>query len=150
MRTLCVRPSSAVIMKKIKPHVSKFLKDGVRGRKAFFKMFSSPPIKHKTSQSRFFFGTRGAKKKLGKKKTPFFMGAAQTRKLLKKLDQNFHTLVRCEHTAFMNKKKQIFACENLPKLFIIHQRSDFIIHYSLNYFRTVEDSCPYRIGAVRT
>ena len=47
-------------------------------------------------------------------------------------------------------KKQIFACENPPKPFIIHQRSDFIIHYSLNYFRTVEDACPYRIGAVRT
>ena len=87
--------------KKISPQVSKFLKDGVRGRKAFFKKFSFPPKKHKISQSRFFFGTRGAKKKLGKKKTPFFMGAAQTRKFFEKnLTKNFHTLVQCEHRLF--------------------------------------------------
>ena len=60
-----------VLWQKNSPQVSKFLKDGVRGRKAFFKKFSSPPKKYKTSQSRFFFGTRGAKKKLGKKKAPF-------------------------------------------------------------------------------
>ena len=36
------QPSSAGIMAKKYPQVSKFLKDGVWGRKAFFKKFSSP------------------------------------------------------------------------------------------------------------
>ena len=46
---------------------------GVWGKKSFFsKKFSSPAIKTYPPQFRFFFGTRGAKKKLGKKKTPFY------------------------------------------------------------------------------
>jgi hypothetical protein len=87
---------------------------GVRGKESFFQEVSFPRIKHNlTPQSRFFFGTRGAKKKLGKKKAPFFMGAAQTRKLLKKLDQNFHTLVQCEHSAF-NRRAQALWQKNKP------------------------------------
>ena len=88
-------------MAKNNPQVSKFLKDrGVGKGKLLLRSFLSPRKKHKIPLFRFFFGTRGAKKKLGKKKAPFFMGAAQTRKLLKKLDQNFQTLVQCEHSAF--------------------------------------------------
>ena len=45
---------------------------------------------------RFFFDTQGAKKKLSKKKRRF-MGSAQTRKLLKNLDQNFAAWVQCVH-----------------------------------------------------
>jgi hypothetical protein len=48
------------------------------------------------------------------------MGSAQTRKLLKKLDQNFQTLVQCEHTAFMNKKADFRL-----------RKSTTTIHYSL-------------------
>ena len=40
--------------------------------KASFKKFPFPTKKHKIPLSRFFFGTRGAKKKLGKKKAPLF------------------------------------------------------------------------------
>jgi hypothetical protein len=47
------------------------------------------------------------KKKLGKKKTPFFMGSAQTRKLLKKLDQNFQSRVRCEQSASKQKRPSL-------------------------------------------
>ena len=50
---------------------------------------------------RFFFGMRGAKKKLGKKKAPFFMDSAQTRKFFEKnLTKNFRAWVQCEHSAF--------------------------------------------------
>ncbi len=42
-----------------------------------------------------------AQRKSLAKRNAVFMGAAQTRKLLKKLDQNFHTLVQCEHCAFV-------------------------------------------------
>ena len=48
------------------------------------------------------------------------MGAAQTRKLLKKLDQNFHTLVQFEYSAFMNKKADFRL-----------RKSTTTIHYSL-------------------
>ena len=107
--------ASAVITAKNKPLVSKFLKDGVRGRKAFFQKFSSPPKKHKTSQSRFFFGTRGAKKKLGKKKTPFFMGSAQTRKFFEKnLTKNFQALVQCEHSAFDGRAQKLWQKNKSP------------------------------------
>ena len=69
------------------------------GKESFFQEVSFLHEKTYPPQFRFFFGTRGAKKKLGKKKRRF-MGAAQTRKLLKKLDQNFHAWVQCEHNAF--------------------------------------------------
>ena len=42
------------------------------------------PLKPYNPQYRFFFGTKGVKKKLGKKETPFFMGSAQTRSLFEK------------------------------------------------------------------
>ena len=35
------------------------------------------------------------------------MGSTQTRKLLKKLDQNFHTLVQCEHCPFNRRAQEL-------------------------------------------
>ena len=62
----------------------------------------------------FLLAQKAQKKKLGKKKTPFFMGSAQTRKLLKKLDQNFYALesanISCstvERTMSENKRDPI-------------------------------------------
>ena len=47
------------------------------------------------------------------------MGAAQTRKLPKKLDQNFHTLVQCEHNAFNGRAhKTIINNSSLTESFL--------------------------------
>ena len=62
----------------------------------FFQKGSKKFLTQANSLIRFFFDTQGAKKKLSKKKRRF-MGSAQTRKLLKKLDQNFPAWVRYEH-----------------------------------------------------
>ena len=62
----------------------------------FFQKGSKKFLTQANSLLRFFFDTQGAKKKARKKKRRF-MGSAQTRKLLKKLDQNFSAWVRCEH-----------------------------------------------------
>ena len=49
-----------------------------------------PRIKHNlTPQSRFFFGTRGAKKKLGKKKTPFLWALPKPASFWKSLSKTF-------------------------------------------------------------
>ena len=42
------------------------------------------------------------------------MGAAQTRKLLKKLDQNFPPLVQYEHSAFIRRAQNVNL--NNPRL----------------------------------
>ena len=44
----------------------------------------------------FLFDTRGTKRKANKREMPFYVGAAHTRDLLKKVDQNFHTFGECE------------------------------------------------------
>ena len=40
------------------------------------------------------------------------MGAAQTHKLLKKLDQNFRALVQCEHCAFDRRAQELWQKNN--------------------------------------
>ena len=68
----------------------------------FFQKGSKKILTQANSLIRFFFDTKGAKKKARKKKRRF-MGAAQTRKLLKKLDQNFPPWVQCEHLLFVGR-----------------------------------------------
>ena len=75
--------------KKYAPSFKVFERWGFGGRKAFFKKFSSPPKKHKNPQYRFFFGTRGAKKKLGKKKTPFLWAPPKPASFWKSLTKTF-------------------------------------------------------------
>jgi hypothetical protein len=48
------------------------LKDGVRGRKAFFKKFSSPPKKHKTHNPAFSLAQEAQRKSLAKRKRRFY------------------------------------------------------------------------------
>jgi hypothetical protein len=55
----------------------------------------------------FSFGRRGAKEKAWQKENAVFMGSAQTRKLLKKLDQNFQSRVRCEQGASKQKRPSL-------------------------------------------
>ena len=71
IEVLFLLSSSVDITIKNKPPSFKVLEGwGCGGRKASFKKFPFPTKKHKIPLSRFFFGTRGAKKKLGKKKAP--------------------------------------------------------------------------------
>ena len=73
------------------------------GKESFFQEVSFPhEKKHKIHNPAFSFGTRGAKEKAWQKENAIFVGllAPNPRKLLKKLDQNFHTWVQCEHNAF--------------------------------------------------
>ena len=62
------------LRQKIKPPASKFLKDRGVGKGKLLSRSFLPRLKNIKSTIRFFFGTRGAKKKLGKKKTPFLWG----------------------------------------------------------------------------
>ena len=72
----------------------------------FFQKGSKKTLTQANSLLRFFFDTQGAKKKARKKKRRF-MGSAQTRKLLKKLDQNFPAWVQCEHSAFIRRAQNV-------------------------------------------
>ena len=65
--------SSVVITAKNIPQVSRFLKDGVRGRKAFFKKFSSPP-KNTKSLIPLFLWHKRRKEKAWQKENAVFYG----------------------------------------------------------------------------
>ena len=69
---------------------------GYGEEKLFLKSFL-PRLKNiKHHNPAFSLAQEAQRKSLAKRKRRF-MGSAQTRKLLKKLDQNFHAWVQCEH-----------------------------------------------------
>ena len=64
-------------------------------------------VKHNlTSLSAFSLTHKAQRKRLSKKKRRF-MGSAQTRKLLKKLDQNFPAWVQCEHLLLVSRAQNV-------------------------------------------
>ena len=67
-----------VLRQKNKTPVSKFLKDGVRGRKAFFKKFSSPPKNIKNHNSAFSLAQEAQRKSLAKRKRRLWGYSPQT------------------------------------------------------------------------
>ena len=100
--------TGAYIMAKNGPPVSKFLKDrGVGKGKLLLRSFLSPRKNIKSHNPACSLAREAQRKSLAKRKRRI-MGllAPNPRKLLKKLDQNFPVLVRCEHNAF-NRRAQL-------------------------------------------
>ena len=65
-------------------------------------------VKHNlTPLSAFSLTQKAQRKRLGKKKRRF-MGSAQTRKLLKKLDQNFPAWVQREHLLLIHRAQSLW------------------------------------------
>ncbi len=106
---------------KNKPPVSKFLKDGVSGKKSFFlKKFSSPPKKHKIHNSAFSLAREAQRKSLAKRKRRF-MGSAQTRKFFEKnLTKNFQ--LGCGANTSFSTAERIYNAKNKTLFFKVLER----------------------------